>query len=354
MAISGRIGAAVSDELKDMLTRALLEQQQRAQMERQARLDALDREQFEEGKRRFEIGQAGEAEDRGLRRQQLDMELQERTRAADERGAANRQKSNTLGVLRMAGEGVRSGAINPRTRQGLQDLGGMQLEAGDERGIETLTQETPEDIAARKAEERKTEREEWKFRQDYDENQIRTRPVREQPTRTEMTPGQSFAATRQLRSEFNRETTAAREVTSQLGIMEEALKAAEGGNMAAGSQGVLVTFQKILDPNSVVRESEYARSASGQSLLSRIEGAYTKLAAGGAGIPISELRQFVTLGRTFAQRQQQAAAEVRAQIDATAKDYGIDPARVTRDIGTPETREIEYVRDASGKLVRKP
>jgi hypothetical protein len=153
------------------------------------------------------------------------------------------------------------------------------------------------------------------------------------PPRTELTPGQAFSATRQLRNDFVRETAAARTVTQQLGLMKSSLAAAEKGDMAAGSQGVLVTFQKILDPNSVVRESEYARSASGQALLSRIEGAAAKLTQGGAGIPLSELRAFVSLGEQFVKNQSVAANEAKEQIDAIAQEFGLNPDRITREFG---------------------
>ena len=65
--------------------------------------------------------------------------------------------------------------------------------------------------------------------------------------------------------------------------------------MVAGSQAVLVTFQKILDPTSVVRESEYARSSSGLSVIERIKGATEKLGKGGAGVSVQELETFARL-----------------------------------------------------------
>jgi hypothetical protein len=160
----------------------------------------------------------------------------------------------------------------------------------------------------------------------------------EKPSRTELTPGQAFSAERQLRNEFRIESKAAREVTTQLGLMRAALTAAKQGDMAAGSQGVLVTFQKILDPTSVVRESEYARSAAGQSLLSRIEGGYQRLVKGGAGVPVQELEKFVSLAEQFAKNQQANANEFKKQAEAIAVDYRLDPERITREIGELETK----------------
>jgi hypothetical protein len=159
----------------------------------------------------------------------------------------------------------------------------------------------------------------------------------DRPPRTEMTPGQQFQATRQLRNDFVRETKAAMTVQQQLAMMDSSLDAAKKGDLASGSQGVLVTFQKILDPNSVVRESEYARSAAGQSLLSRMEGAATRLISGGAGVPVNELEKFVTLGKQFVQGQADSARETKTQIDAIASEFGIDPKNITRDYGEPPT-----------------
>jgi hypothetical protein len=68
-------------------------------------------------------------------------------------------------------------------------------------------------------------------------------------------------------------------------------------NLNAPSQAMLVTFQKLLDPTSVVRESEYARSGEGSSLRNRIEGAYDKLNRGGAGVTVEDLYQFYTLSQ---------------------------------------------------------
>jgi hypothetical protein len=65
-------------------------------------------------------------------------------------------------------------------------------------------------------------------------------------------------------------------------------------------QTILVTFQKILDPTSVVRESEYARSATGVSALRRIEGAIQNFIKGGA-VSVSEVKDIYLLAEKFYQ-----------------------------------------------------
>jgi hypothetical protein len=148
-----------------------------------------------------------------------------------------------------------------------------------------------------------------------------------------LTPNASLEATLKLRDRFVRETAAANTVQQQFNLMRSSLEAVKQGKMAPGSQGVLVTFQKILDPTSVVRESEYARSAAGLSLLSRLQGTWDRIQAGGAGVPVAELQGFVDLAEQFVRNQAQTANLTKEQIDNIAKQYGLDPANITREFG---------------------
>lgn len=123
-------------------------------------------------------------------------------------------------------------------------------------------------------------------------------------TSSGLTKVQLFDRELKLASNFERITEDARDARRQQNQMEAGLSQAKtriqnGESIAAASQAVLVTFQKVLDPTSVVRESEYARSASGLSLVGKIEGFATKLQAGGAGVSVKELQQFIDLGREF-------------------------------------------------------
>ena len=71
---------------------------------------------------------------------------------------------------------------------------------------------------------------------------------------------------------------------------DEAVRALkENKPLNAQSQAVIIGFNKMLDPTSVVRESEYARTPEGASLLNRIEGFKIRVFQGGAGLNKSEL-----------------------------------------------------------------
>lgn len=148
-----------------------------------------------------------------------------------------------------------------------------------------------------------------------------------------LTPNQALTQTRMLQKQYQAETKTSQELVRQYGLMQSGLEAAARGNMAAGSQAVLVTFQKILDPNSVVRESEYARSGEGLALLDQIKGRYERLVQGGAGVPLSELQQFAALAGQFMESAVQSAAIAKRRIDATADAFGLDKTLITADFG---------------------
>jgi hypothetical protein len=95
-----------------------------------------------------------------------------------------------------------------------------------------------------------------------------------------------------------------------------------------GSQAVLVTFQKMLDPISVVRESEYARTPEGLGLLQRLEGGYERLKAGGAGVPTDEMAAIVETGRQFLAGMQGWNDIERQRIEDRAAQNGIDPGYI--------------------------
>jgi len=143
-----------------------------------------------------------------------------------------------------------------------------------------------------------------------------------------------------------------RNAVRQVGIMNAALELAEeqftkGEGINAVSQGVLVTFQKMLDPTSVVRESEYARSGNGQSLLQKIEGYVDKIRKGGAGVTIEGLREFVKVGNRFMEQYNKSMLDDALLVQIQADNYGLDLENILppsmmgtlKDLGKLETEQ---------------
>ncbi len=144
-----------------------------------------------------------------------------------------------------------------------------------------------------------------------------------------LTKEQSFQATTKLQKEWQDVSKVSRLLQSSLSTMQAGIEAVDRGDANAGGQAVLVTYQKMLDPISVVRESEYLRSAVGEPLLQRFQGAYERLfETGGAGIPKEELQQFIRTAQDISDRAQAALEPERQRITETATTFGLNPALV--------------------------
>lgn len=142
-----------------------------------------------------------------------------------------------------------------------------------------------------------------------------------------LTTQQRFQATTDLRNEYLKLTANARVRREQLAIMETALnRFAE--DPAGASESVRVTFEKILDAESVVREAEYARQTNGLSLGDKLSGMFQKWFKGGGEVPKEILDEYVETARQFVERTKSLADEDIQNIGARATAFKLDPSLI--------------------------
>ncbi len=159
----------------------------------------------------------------------------------------------------------------------------------------------------------------------------RITPYNPPPTpraRGEITPTAEAGLITSLNNQWQKATKDLQELYRANSIMDSGMDAARRGDMNSGSQAVLITFQKFLDPTSVVRESEYARSAQGLAIADRIRGWYEKNAlTGGAGVPLAELEAFAKIAKDInsklANESNSLMAAEKRRIGAVAGRYNI-------------------------------
>jgi len=143
-----------------------------------------------------------------------------------------------------------------------------------------------------------------------------------------MTRQDTFAAHQTLANDWQQLATPLREVNRQMLIMDAGMSAANRGDMAAGSDAVQLTFQKILDPISVVRTEEYLRIVGEQSLLDRARGAFERMRIGGTGVPLAELQEYAALAKQIASAMDRGMQIDRVRIARAARSYGLDPSLI--------------------------
>jgi len=139
---------------------------------------------------------------------------------------------------------------------------------------------------------------------------------------------------RDMKKDFNTIAKDTKKAVQQIDIMNTSFDTltedpSNEDKLNAASQGILVVFQKMLDPTSVVRESEYARSGTGLSLEGRIQGFMKKLEAGGAGLTVDDLKQFVDMGNTY--------------FTNVYRPSLVDEALLTRDIANKYNLDLQLI-----------
>lgn len=143
-----------------------------------------------------------------------------------------------------------------------------------------------------------------------------------------------FLMSEKLAKDWQTASTPVREMRRQFGLMQTGLSRFRGGDKNGGSQAVLVTFQKILDPTSVVRESEYARTATGQAFLERMQGYVEKLAKGGAGMTDTELASMVETAKQMLGNAETFTQGTRHRLEQSATRYKVPHELVFDDNGS--------------------
>jgi hypothetical protein len=167
------------------------------------------------------------------------------------------------------------------------------------------------------------------------------------PQAAPQAPQASLTDVDKIAQRWKTATAPTRDLTSQVQRMEAGIDAARRGDLAAGSQAVLVTFQKILDPTSVVRESEYERSSQNMGLAQRYHGQLEKALEGGAGVPLPELEKFARLAKEIVRKGSSAYLDAeKKRLGKLAREFDIDPALIFED--------VDYTDDAANPFRSAP
>lgn len=113
----------------------------------------------------------------------------------------------------------------------------------------------------------------------------------------------------------------------QLALMETAVQRFAKDKIGS-PETIRVTFEKILDPISVVREAEYARQTNGLSVGAKLEGLIQKWLTGGGDIPQDALNELVETARQF-NTNVEGWVELEGQkLEDTARYFQLNPTLV--------------------------
>jgi hypothetical protein len=151
----------------------------------------------------------------------------------------------------------------------------------------------------------------------------------------------------------------ANEIKRQFDNVTSTYNAYKSGKLGANAadQALVTTLNKILDPTSVVRESEFARTATGQSLLKKIEGYIIKIGNGGSGLTDVEREDlYNAMQQMYIANQKEANEYVNAYTEL-ANRHNINPADImprqfVKTIEAPQTNAQQNSNTTSGTFVQ--
>jgi len=109
-----------------------------------------------------------------------------------------------------------------------------------------------------------------------------------------------------------------------IGIDEFINQKAEGGDLSAATQAVIFSFNKLLDEGSVVRESEFARTADGQSLINRLEGGIEQIEQGGAGVTLETIQSVQSIAKKLLGSAESINRDLLIPVRKSAEKQGLD------------------------------
>ena len=125
------------------------------------------------------------------------------------------------------------------------------------------------------------------------------------PSKVITDPEKLFAFETKLKKEFDNANEWNQASVTQINKMNQALAKIDKNQSwsklynNAASQTIIMAFNKLLDPNSVVRESEYARTPEWVSLIHRIEWKLEQIANWWAWLTYADLKAIVDMANEF-------------------------------------------------------
>lgn len=151
-----------------------------------------------------------------------------------------------------------------------------------------------------------------------------------------LTPYQQFQATQSIAKDTQARTTNAREMARQAELIQSSYNnIVNGGDKSLNTQAIVTAFNKILDPTSVVRESEYDRTAQGQSLLAQLQGKVQNISEGGAGVTPQTLKEASDIAKKYLDGAKASIAQQNQRAEQMASQFGLNPSFVTSTFNEP-------------------
>ena len=136
-------------------------------------------------------------------------------------------------------------------------------------------------------------------------------------------PDKKFTQEEKIRKEWQGRSKIYGELGSTFANIASSAKADSG----PGDIALITSFMKMLDPGSVVRETEFATARDTAGLYSRLENALQK-AQNGKFLNEQQRKEYVDLAKQYLDSAQKKAGEEKRSLDVVVKNYKLNPENV--------------------------
>lgn len=136
-------------------------------------------------------------------------------------------------------------------------------------------------------------------------------------------PDKKFDSENKLRTEFLKRTDNYTQAIKNLGILESSAEDDSG----AGDIALVTSFMKMLDPGSVVRETEFATARDTVGLLESLKNKSEQIQSGKFLSP-EQRKSFVGLAKRYMAEAEKEQKRVKRDMSHTIKTYGLDEKNV--------------------------
>ena len=167
-------------------------------------------------------------------------------------------------------------------------------------------------------------------------------------------PSQKIQYEGQLRDDYRNDSKTFVEIQRQAKIIGESLN----DPSAAGTLAAATSFMKMLDPGSVVRESELGMAMQSTGALDRFMN-YTNVIQSGKVLTAQQKQDFGRLANQYLAAATDAQAKLNERYTAIANEYGINPKNivmydVSQGVKKPERPQASNSMGGKQQVTQQP
>jgi hypothetical protein len=136
-------------------------------------------------------------------------------------------------------------------------------------------------------------------------------------------PAKKFEQEEKLRKEYQSRIKVFNELDSTFSNLQSSAQASTG----PGDIALITGFMKMLDPGSVVRETEFATARDTAGLFARLENMLTRL-KNGEFLKPTQRQEYINLSRQYYDAAKKKADQERKSLNIVVKNYKLNPDNV--------------------------